>query len=262
MSSLPAAPRPAPQPEPEATGQQPARPQSIFQTAWQEWPRISMAIALLLIAGMVDAVGFLHLSGLFVSFMSGNTSSLGLALVQGAQARTGTLLALIGSFAAGAFLGTLIELKVGQFHRSVILLAEALLLLLVDLQNREFVLLALAMGMQNASVRQVGSVAVTLTYATGYVVNVATRLAKGTLGQPREFARALFLLTLWGSILTGAALGAYLYGRYELRALWLPTGLLLLGAALNLLPEFRNDLPRPPRRFKLLVLPRPPRLMR
>lgn len=261
MSLPPVLSRPASAPPPSAEPELAAR-QSIFQTAWQEWPRISMAVALLLIAGIIDAIGFLHLSGLFVSFMSGNTSSLGLALVQGAQARTGTLLTLIGSFAAGAFLGTLIELRAGQFHRSVILLVEALLLLLVDLQNREFVLLALAMGMQNASVRQVGSVAVTLTYATGYVVNVATRLAKGTLGQPREFARALFLLTLWGSILVGAALGAYLYGRYELRALWLPTGLLLVGAVLNLLPEFRNDLPRPPRRFKLLVLPRPPRLMR
>ena len=257
MSSPPVSPRPA---VPAAPA--PAAQQSIFQTAWQEWPRISMAIALLLIAGMVDGVGFLHLSGLFVSFMSGNTSSLGLALVQGAEARVGTLLALIGSFAAGAFLGTLIELRAGQFHRSVILVVEAALLLFFDVRNGDFMLLALAMGMQNASVRQVGSVAVTLTYATGYVVNVATRLAKGALGQPREFARALFLLTLWGSILVGAAVGAYLYGRYEVRALWLPTGLLLLGAALNLLPEFRNDLPRPPRRFKLLALPRPPHLMR
>ncbi|WP_407568993.1 YoaK family protein [Deinococcus altitudinis] len=261
MSRPPVPPRPAAPvavpAAPEAAGKQ-----SIFQSAWQEWPRISMAIALLLIAGMVDAVGFLHLSGLFVSFMSGNTSSLGLALVQGAEARVGTLLELIASFAAGAFLGTLIELRAGQFHRSVILVVEALLLLLVDFQNQEFVLLALAMGMQNASVRQVGSVAVTLTYATGYVVNVATRLAKGVMGQPRELARALFLLTLWSSILIGAALGAYLYGLYQLRALWLPTGLLLVGAALNLLPEFRNDLPRPPRRFRLLALPRPPRLMR
>lgn len=40
-----------------------------------------LAAGLALLAGYVDAIGFLRLGGLFVSFMSGNSTRLAVALV-------------------------------------------------------------------------------------------------------------------------------------------------------------------------------------
>ena len=44
---------------------------------------IALACALSALAGYVDAIGFLHLGGLFVSFMSGNSTRMGVSLAEG-----------------------------------------------------------------------------------------------------------------------------------------------------------------------------------
>ena len=44
---------------------------------------ISLACALSALAGYVDAIGFLHLGGLYVSFMSGNSTLVLSAIVAG-----------------------------------------------------------------------------------------------------------------------------------------------------------------------------------
>ena len=44
---------------------------------------VALACALSALAGYVDGIGFLHLGGLFVSFMSGNSTRLGVSLAQG-----------------------------------------------------------------------------------------------------------------------------------------------------------------------------------
>ena len=43
---------------------------------------IVLACALSALAGYVDGIGFIHLGGLFVSFMSGNSTRLGVSLAQ------------------------------------------------------------------------------------------------------------------------------------------------------------------------------------
>ena len=44
---------------------------------------IALACALSALAGYVDGIGFLHLGGLFVSFMSGNSTRMGVSLTDG-----------------------------------------------------------------------------------------------------------------------------------------------------------------------------------
>ncbi len=44
---------------------------------------IALACALSALAGYVDGIGFLHLGGLFVSFMSGNSTRMGVNLASG-----------------------------------------------------------------------------------------------------------------------------------------------------------------------------------
>jgi uncharacterized membrane protein YoaK (UPF0700 family) len=76
---------------------------------------ISLACALSALAGYVDGIGFLHLGGLFVSFMSGNSTRMGVSLAEGQWLS-----------AAEAF--GLIALGRGANRQPWVLLAEALLL--------------------------------------------------------------------------------------------------------------------------------------
>src|SRR5271154_5572159 len=71
---------------------------------------ISLACALSALAGYVDAIGFLHLGGLFVSFMSGNSTRMGVSLAEGQWTSAATSLGLGvagGSVAAGRCRGLL-----------------------------------------------------------------------------------------------------------------------------------------------------------
>src|SRR6202048_4320230 len=89
---------------------------------------ISLACALSALAGYVDAIGFLHLGGLFVSFMSGNSTRMGVSLAEGQWASALESLGLIALFVIGAAAGSLIVLGRGVNRQPLVLLAEALLL--------------------------------------------------------------------------------------------------------------------------------------
>ncbi|PTS89246.1 DUF1275 family protein, partial [Caulobacter sp. HMWF009] len=69
---------------------------------------IALAAALSGVAGYVDAIGFLKLGGFFVSFMSGNSTRLGVGLATGHLEAALTALVLIALFVAGVVLGALV----------------------------------------------------------------------------------------------------------------------------------------------------------
>ena len=66
----------------------------------------ALAIGLSALAGYVDAVGFIQLGGFFVSFMSGNSTRLGVGLIERSNdaAVAGGLIAV---FIAGVIAGSL-----------------------------------------------------------------------------------------------------------------------------------------------------------
>jgi Protein of unknown function (DUF1275) len=70
-------------------------------------PAASLVLAGLLaaLAGIVDSIGYLHLRGLFVSFMSGNSTQLAAALGQGELTGVATIAELIALFVLGAAAG-------------------------------------------------------------------------------------------------------------------------------------------------------------
>ena len=59
---------------------------------------VALACALSALAGYVDGIGFLHLGGLFVSFMSGNSTRMGVSLAQGHWLNAIEALGLIALF--------------------------------------------------------------------------------------------------------------------------------------------------------------------
>src|ERR1700753_2130532 len=95
----------------------------------------ALACALSALAGYVDGIGFLHLGGLFVSFMSGNSTRMGVSLAEGNWRGAGDALELIALFVRGARAGRLIARGRGADRQPWVLFAEAMLLSAAALGN-------------------------------------------------------------------------------------------------------------------------------
>jgi uncharacterized membrane protein YoaK (UPF0700 family) len=185
---------------------------------------ISLACALSALAGYVDAIGFLHLGGLFVSFMSGNSTRMGVSLAEGQWLSAAKPLGLIALFVIGAAAGSLIVLGRGVNRQPWVLLAEALLLAAAalcdafDLSSVAVAAIVLAMGMENAVFQIAGGAGLGLTYVTGALVKVGQLMAATLTGGPR-WAWAPNLL-LWAALVAGSLCGALAYHRINLAAIW------------------------------------------
>ncbi len=164
------------------------------------------------LAGWVDAVGLARLGGVFVSFMSGNTTNIGVALARldGDHAAVAAL--VVGLFVVGVVVGEFIRPVAGRSGRSLVLMLVALLLGVAAAAARGKVgpmtvagPMVLAMGAQNAAARRVGTAELGATYVTGTLVHLGAALAAGLRGQ--GFGDAGALLTMWMGLVTGALLG-------------------------------------------------------
>src|SRR3954467_13380801 len=92
--------------------------------AWRPW----LAVPLVAIGGCVDAIGWLRLHELFVSFMSGTSTLLGLALVAGQADRAAALAIVVALFAAGALAGATLGRLAGPWRGPAVLALVAGLL--------------------------------------------------------------------------------------------------------------------------------------
>jgi uncharacterized membrane protein YoaK (UPF0700 family) len=149
---------------------------------------IALACALSALAGYVDGIGFLHLGGLFVSFMSGNSTRMGVSLAEGHWLGAIEALGLVALFVVGAAAGSLIVLGRGANRQPWVLLAEASLLAAAalcyafDLPNVAIAAIVLAMGMENAVFQIAGGAGLGLTYVTGALVKVGQLAAEALTG--------------------------------------------------------------------------------
>jgi uncharacterized membrane protein YoaK (UPF0700 family) len=185
---------------------------------------ISLACALSALAGYVDAIGFLHLGGLFVSFMSGNSTRMGVSLAEGQWSAALESFGLIVLFVMGAAAGSLIVLGHGANRQPWVLLAEALLLgagalaYAFGLPNTAVGALVLAMGLENAVFQIRGGAGLGLTYVTGALIKVG-QLAAAALRGGAHWAWAPNLL-LWAALVAGSLCGAAAYHWINLAAIW------------------------------------------
>jgi uncharacterized membrane protein YoaK (UPF0700 family) len=185
---------------------------------------ITLACALSALAGFVDGIGFLHLGGLFVSFMSGNSTRMGVSLAAGDFRAAAEALGLIALFVLGAAGGSLIVLGQSRYAQARVLLAEALLLALAGLCNAFGLLnfavaaIVVAMGLENAVFQIAGGAGLGLTYVTGALVKVGQFVAAAVTGGAR-FGWIPNLL-LWAALVAGGVCGALAYHRIALAAIW------------------------------------------
>ncbi|MEG3168448.1 YoaK family protein [Sphingomonas sp. LB3N6] len=197
-----------------------------------------LAIGLAALAGFVDALGFLKLGGLFVSFMSGNSTRFAAGItgvVPGSLFAGALIAAFVGGVMAGETVGRLAGRRRKQAALAFVLVALAIAsgaatrggdLVLAPL------LMAVAMGSANAVFQRNGEVSVGVTYMTGTLVKIGQHLTTAFAGGPR-FAWVPYLL-LWLGLIGGATAGAAVFPILDLKALWIAVALaalLLVGAA-------------------------------
>lgn len=193
----------------------------------------AFAIALAALAGYIDAIGFLATGGFFVSFMSGNTTRLGVGLAS-MSSDAGIAGRLIVMFVGGVTIGTLLARGAGAWRRPVMLVAIAAMIsicVVVEGGTRPglaVALIAMTMGMQNTVLSGDDEVRVGITYMTGTLVKIGRGLATAIAGGA-AWDWVPYLM-LWTGLMSGAWIGATVFFRYGLSGLWAAAlGALLLA---------------------------------
>jgi uncharacterized membrane protein YoaK (UPF0700 family) len=190
-----------------------------------ESPLIAVAVCLAGLAGFVDALAFTSLGGFFASFMSGNSTRLGVGL---GTADTGVALtagALILSFLSGVILSGVIVRAAGAAHKAAVMAMVTLLLFVAAAATAVpgpivLLLLAAAMGCENGVFNRDGEVTVGVTYMTGSLVRMGQKLAGALMGDADRWGWVPYL-ALWLGFAAGAVCGAASQWRWGWDALWI-----------------------------------------
>lgn len=221
----------------------PSTDHSAGHTDDRDGPLPALLLVLTFTTGVVDAVSYLGLGHVFVANMTGNVVFLGFAAAGSHDFSLPALFAAVVGFLFGAMAGGRLGAKAGAHRGRMLALASALELFLVAValayaigsagnqgplvQAGLVALLALAMGVQNASARRLGVADLTTTVLT----LTLTGLAADASTRKEERPRARRRLAATGTMFLGAAVGAVLLLRFGVVApLVLTLGLLLATA--------------------------------
>lgn len=190
-----------------------------------EPPLIAIAICLAALAGFVDALAFVSLGGFFASFMSGNSTRLGVSLATGLNGDATTAGALLLSFVSGVMLASVVtRARPKDSMTAVMAVVTGLLLVAAALGSLlpgmlALLLLALAMGAANGVFHRDGEVTFGVTYLTGSLVRMGQKLAGALMGDADRWEWVPYLL-LWAGFVAGAVLGVGAELRWGWTALW------------------------------------------
>jgi len=175
--------------------------------------RAPFAILLTAVAGFLDAVGYIELQHLYVSFMSGNSTHLGMSLAAAHWRDAFDASVIIGTFVLGALGGTLIADASQRFVTMVVLNTELGLLLLAaaltigDYDRIALILVALTMGMQNTLRQVVSGADLGKTFITGVLFAIGQSMARWFRSRT-PFVQVRSNILSWTAFIVGAVLGA------------------------------------------------------
>jgi uncharacterized membrane protein YoaK (UPF0700 family) len=229
--------------------------------------RALVGIALTAVGGFVDCFSYVSLDHVFTATMSGNTV---LIAVDGAAGRSGSAFvhaSAVGIFVLGLLLSSVaIELALHRGIRNVLAIAlgaETLCLAGLIAWGAPFLtggndspamaspalyalvgVTAVAMGIQNTSLRMAGVLNVFTTHVTGTLTRLGEQLvdlllSRGTADRPSKPAQAALSAALWLAFFLGALLASMLLPRWSVRTvLSLPVAVLLAIVAADLVEPF------------------------
>jgi uncharacterized membrane protein YoaK (UPF0700 family) len=192
-------------------------------------PMIAAAMLLAALAGFVDALAYVSLGGFFASFMSGNSTRLGIGLSTGDHGDALTAGALLLAFLCGVMIATMLSVRFPARRKTVVMTTVTALLaltaLLAGITERRFplILLAVAMGAENGVFNREGEVSIGLTYMTGTLVRIGQRLTGALIGSAPAFGWVRNLL-LWLGFVAGVLIGGRAHLSLGDTALWLAAG--------------------------------------
>ncbi|MBV8661524.1 MAG: DUF1275 domain-containing protein [Hyphomicrobiales bacterium] len=181
---------------------------------------VALAGGMAFLAGATDVYGLSRLHDLYVSFMSGNTTSLGKAIGDGDLARAATAAGLVGLFVAGAAFGAVLAEWAGKW-RSVVVTGWVTLLLAwaALLPTLAIPPIVLAMGALNSAMSHVGQTSVSLTYVTGTLVKFGQGVGEWLCGKNRDWSWRLQGV-MWLCLLSGAVVETWLQARLGAPIVW------------------------------------------
>lgn len=192
----------------------------------------ALAMVVAAASGFVDAAGFIALGGYFVSFISGNSTTMAARAAYSDWQGAGRALGLIGLFFIGVITGSVLSRT--RYKRSAVLWPAVGLVTVsaiasdLGVGTPAILLLAVAMGIVNSTFQRGGEVSVGLTYMTGTLVKAGQRLVDAFNGGPRWVW--LRHLSLWASLTCGALVGGFAWAHLGSDALWIAAGMLAVAA--------------------------------
>jgi uncharacterized membrane protein YoaK (UPF0700 family) len=178
------------------------------------------------LAGMVDAIGFIRLHHLFVSYMSGNSTQFAVALGGGRFDEAGPILILIVLFVLGAAGGQMTAHLTGTRHLTAVLAMVAVLLSVAAIFNTAPAPMVVAMGGLNAAMHRVGKIPVSLTFVTGTLVRFGQGLGDFVAGRAEGLGWVEQALP-WLGLVAGATLASAAYLRIGSAVDWIPVAIAL-----------------------------------
>lgn len=195
-------------------------------------PPMLQAGLLIMIAGYADAIGFLEFRA-FAGQMTGNTILLAISLVQSSWAETGFYVAVIACFIVGVVIaGGLVRFGIPP---AVALSFAAIALAICAFVTNHWgaLLLAFAMGTQNAAATRFGAATLNTVFITGDLQRLFEKVLAWLWGaheeQPTSGLGTLALV--WVEYFMGALIGALAHATVP-HALLIPAALaplVLLG---------------------------------
>lgn len=209
-------------------------------------PLLPALFAMTFVTGVVDAVSYLGLGHVFTANMTGNVVLLGFAVAGTSGFSIGLSLTALLGFMAGAVAGGRLGLRRGEDRHRWLLVAIAielgftaaatLISIGVHPDDRALatyatiVVLAVGMGLRNATVRRLAVPDMTTTVLTMTITGLAAESAPGS-GERRRTVRRVGSIALMG---LGALVGALLVRTSVAAALALAVAALLATAAVHL----------------------------
>jgi uncharacterized membrane protein YoaK (UPF0700 family) len=140
---------------------------------------VRRVLSLGIVAGFVDAFGFVDLKGIYTAAMTGNTVQVGVSFVRENWSHLGVLAMVLGAFLCGAAFASFVRRRsdgaVGGLTIMAILLLtmQAIRLIIPDPTYIELPLLAFTMAMQGETISRFGGYFIQTIVATGGLLQFA-----------------------------------------------------------------------------------------
>src|ERR1700730_1817921 len=183
-------------------------------------------------AAYVDATGFLLYSGVYLSFMSGNTTRAAVLVGRGDWQQVAPAIGVIPTFVLGTAIGTAIIGISKRRGQAMVLFTAGIALAFVaalevyfrpnDMRPGLLFVLTATMGLLNPAIRRVDRVSVALTYVTGTLAKLGTAIGSKIINDGKndggdQSETILILASVWFAFFIGAISGGLAAAHYGLR---------------------------------------------